>query len=160
MCICCCPNRKSLLIYAIVVTGVTFIFGIITVALFGSNSDVHEYLVIMIDYQEETKGISSIGIDFPNNQISFDPEDFSMDSQDAKSMLAISALTYQFLQNKEYGVIKSLKGIDDSFGVILFIISILLLAHQELSVEYFILFLVSGFILLYMSSSEKSVNYL
>ena len=130
MCICCCPNRKSLLIYAIVVTGVTFIFGIITVALFGSNSDVHEYLVIMIDYQEETKGISSIGINYPRNPISYDPEDFSMDSQDDKSMFAISGLSYQLLQNKEYGVIKSLKGIDDSFGVILFIISILLLGVE------------------------------
>ena len=133
MCICCCPNRKSLLIYAIVVTGVTFIFGIITVALFGSSSDVHEFLVEWIDLIEEFKdnpippyrykGLYSIFN-------SYDPEDFSMDSQDDKSMFAISGLSYQLLQNKEYGVIKSLKGIDDSFGVILFIISILLLGVE------------------------------
>ena len=133
MCICCCPTRQSLLIYAIVVTGLTFIFGIITVALFGSSSDVHEFLVEWIDIIEEFKdnpipSSSYKGLYSIIN--SYYADDFSMSSQDAKSIVAIQLLNYQFLKGKSYGVIKSLKGIDDSFGVILFIISILLLGVE------------------------------
>ena len=130
MCICCCPDRKSLLIYAIVVTGVTFIFGIITVALFGSSSNVHEYLVEIIDLAEELKDYPYDLFDISASTLAFATADFSMSSQDAKSMSFISTIRYSYLKNKQYGVIKSLKGIDDSFGVILFIISILLLGVE------------------------------
>ena len=142
MCICCCPSRKSLIIYAIVVTGLTFIFGIITVALFGSSSDVHEFLVEWIDAIEESKDRSSSSFniyDILSKINSLDPNDYSLSSQDAKSMAVISLLSPQILENKNYGVIKSLKGIENSFGVILFIFSILLLG-----VEIFYLIYVLG----------------
>ena len=130
MCICCCPTRKSLLIYAIIVTGLTFIFGIITVALFGSSTDVHEFLVEMIDAIEESKSGSLSLSDYYDLLSSYNSKDFSLSSQDAASMLAISTLSSQYLEDKNYGVIKSLKGIENSFGVILFIISILLLGVE------------------------------
>ena len=130
MCICCCPDRKSLLIYAIVVTGATFIFGIITVALFGSSSTVHEYLVNIIDLAEEFKD-DPLGLyDFAATFSGLALGDYTMSLQDEKSMEKISNIDYKYLKNKQYGVIKSLKGIDDSFGVILFIFSLLLLGTE------------------------------
>ena len=130
MCICCCPDRKSLLIYAIVVTGVTFIFGIITVALFGSSSNVHEYLVEIIDLAEELKDDPFDLFDISASTLAFATADFTMSLQDEISMEKILKIDYKYLKNKQYGVIKSLKGIDDSFGVILFIFSLLLLGTE------------------------------
>ena len=120
MCICCCPDRKSLLIYAIVVTGATFIFGIITVALFGSSSTVHEYLVEIIDLAEEFKDDSSDIYEFAAAFSGLALGDYTMSLQDEKSMEKILKIDYKYLKNKQYGVIKSLKGIDDSFGVLYF----------------------------------------
>ena len=130
MCICCCPDRKSLLIYAIVVTGATFIFGIITVALFGSSSTVHEYLVEIIDLAEEFKD-DPLGLyKFAAASSALAIGDYTMSLQDEISMEKILKIDYKYLKNKQYGVIKSLKGIDDSFGVILFIFSLLLLGTE------------------------------
>ena len=130
MCICCCPDRKSLLIYAIVVTGATFIFGIITVALFGSSSTVHEYLVNIIDLAEEFKD-DPLGLyKFAAASSALAIGDYTMSLQDEISMEKILKIDYKYLKNKQYGVIKSLKGIDDSFGVILFIFSLLLLGTE------------------------------
>ena len=75
MCICCCPTRKPLLIYAIVITGLTFIFGIITVALFGSSTDVHKFFVDVIDAIEDSKGRSSISNDIYDSLPSLDYND-------------------------------------------------------------------------------------
>ena len=86
-------------------------------SLFGSSSDVHEFLVEWIDLIEEFKdnpipSSSYKGLYSIIN--SYYADDFSMSSQDAKSIAAIQLLNYQFLKGKSYGVIKSLKGIDDS----------------------------------------------
>ena len=65
MCLCCCNTRKSILIFAIIISTLAFIYGIVALAEFGSNIDIYEYLINKIDNIEEG-GTGSSQLNFPN----------------------------------------------------------------------------------------------
>ena len=136
MCICCCPTRKSLLIYTIVVTAITFIYGIVTIAEFGSSTNVYKILKASIDTYDDLKGgaleINAWNL-WTHISNSLDMDDFSDDTlsvTDAKSIQKIMTLTRLDYEKTNYGVLKSLKGIDNGLGVVLFIFSILFLGAE------------------------------
>ena len=136
MCICCCPTRKSLLIYAIVVTAITFIYGIVTIAEFGSSTNVYKILKASIDTYDDLKGgaleINAWNL-WTHISNSLDMDDFSDDTlsvTDAKSIQKIMTLTPLDYEKTNYVVLKSLKGIDNGLGVVLFIFSILFLGAE------------------------------
>jgi hypothetical protein len=133
MCICCCTSRTSLLIYAIVVTAFTFIYGIVTIADFGSSSRVYKVLKASIDAYEDNKNNPYNVLDLWDYISSSDAKDFTsgtISATDWLSIAAIQSLTPQIYEQKNIGVIKSLKGIDNGLGVILFIFSFLLLGAE------------------------------
>lgn len=136
MCICCCPTRKSLLIYAIVVTAITFIYGIVTIAEFGSSTNVYKILKASIDTYDDLKGgaleINAWNL-WAHISNSLDMDDFSDDTlsvTDAISIQKIMTLTPLDYEKTNYVVLKSLKGIDNGLGVVLFIFSILFLGAE------------------------------
>lgn len=136
MCFCCCLSRKSILIYLIVVTSLAFIYGIITIAQFGSSTDVYDYLIDKIDRLEASGSSSSSG--YPrirNRRMQTYPYGTSYsqiykDIVDAESVVKINSLTYDDLESNGYSMIKSLKGIENGLGVILFIFPILFLGTE------------------------------
>ena len=138
MCICCCPTRKSLLIYAIVVSTLTFIYGIITVAEFASSTDIYKYLKAHLDAYEETKDGNPTNLyDLIYKYI--DQKDFSgntLSSTDMISIVRINTLTPQDYEKNNYGVLKSLKGIENGLGVVLFIFSIIFLGAEIVYLIY------------------------
>lgn len=126
MCICCCITRKSLLIYALVVSSIAFIYGIITISQFGSNSDVYKALKEKIDYYDENKESHTYIRRLEGSY--YDSYDY--DQNDYRALLKISSLTAYDFENNPYNVIKSLKGIENGLGVILFVFSIIFLAAE------------------------------
>ena len=59
MCICCCFTRKSLLIYGIVLTSVAFIYGIVAISQFGSNTDEYDLIKKGLDMCDAISGYGS-----------------------------------------------------------------------------------------------------
>ena len=53
MCLCCCTTRKSILIYAVVISSFAFIYGIIAIANFGSSTDIYKALIEKLDYLDK-----------------------------------------------------------------------------------------------------------
>ena len=47
-CFCCCETRKSILIYIIVVSVIAFIYGIVAMSNFGSNTTLYKNLISKI----------------------------------------------------------------------------------------------------------------
>ena len=45
MCFCCCVTRKSILIYAIVISSFAFIYGIVAISKFGSSTEIYKALI-------------------------------------------------------------------------------------------------------------------
>ena len=59
MCFCCCITRKSILIYAIAICSIAFIYGIIAISKFGSSTDIYKTLINKIKYLESHPESSS-----------------------------------------------------------------------------------------------------
>ena len=128
-------TRKSLLIFAIITSAVIFIYGIATLATFGSNTEIYEVLIWMIDNIEESgsnpfypdlsgySGYSGIFSDYDFPEFETDK-----DSADDKSLTKIMNFKKKYLNSKSYGLVKSLDGIEKGLGSLLFIFNILLLA--------------------------------
>ena len=56
MCLCCCVSRKSIIIYAIVISAIAFIYGIVAIAEFGSSTDIYKALIEKLkEIEEEDK---------------------------------------------------------------------------------------------------------
>ena len=128
-------TRKSLLIFAIITSAVIFIYGIATLATFGSDTEIYEVLIWMIDNIEESgsnpfypdlsgySGYSGIFSDYDFPEFETDK-----DSADDKSLTKIMNFKKKYLNSKSYGLVKSLDGIEKGLGSLLFIFNILLLA--------------------------------
>lgn len=122
MCICCCFTRKSLLIYAIIVTSIAFIYGIVAISLFGSNTD-------------EYKEIKAI-LDMCDANSNYNPWDNIWLEHKEPSPLAAKYLKTNTEKRKlvgcdgSYGVLKNLKGIENGLGTVLFIFPILFLIAE------------------------------
>ena len=144
MCFCCCTTRKSILIYAIVISSFAFIYGIVAISKFGSNTEIYQKL---IDKLNELESNSSTTSDFPsyddfyktkNNRRTTQYDDYNnlnhyYNQKVAKAILdsasysRIQSLTQENIKNGDYSLIKSLKGIENGLGVILFIFPLIFL---------------------------------
>ena len=124
MCICCCPSRKSLLIYAIVVTTLTVIYGIVTISQFGSNTDVYKVLKARIEVYNTNKNLLN------SYARSLDDRDIAYSIQDAESIYKINRLQAQDFEKTSYNLIPKLKGIENGAGIVLFVLSILFLVAE------------------------------
>lgn len=131
MCFCCCTTRKSILIYLIVVTSFAFIYGIIAISQFGSSTDIYDYLIDKLDRLESSGSPSS-----SSGNRRLQPYNYPNTYQAAKVILdtasvsKIDSLTYEDINGKSYGMVKSLKGLENGLGVVLFIFPILFLVAE------------------------------
>lgn len=127
MCFCCCLTRKSIIIYLIVITVIAFIYGIIAISEFGSRTEIYKYLVDRIEYLEEHKTSRRLQYPYYYNNYDYDYAKLILDSA---SKNQIDSLTMDTLEEKGYGLIKSLKGIESGLGVLLFVFTIIFLAAE------------------------------
>ena len=166
MCFCCCPTRKSILIYAIVISSIAFIYGIIAMANFGSSTQVYKSLLERIKIADSYSGSSSrssssscssssSSSSSSSNSRYNDDDDYywwlnkkmkrvlsyygytgSYYNQYGEAVLnsvssaSISKLGDSEIRSSSHGVIKSLKGIENGLGVILFIFPLIFLAFE------------------------------
>ena len=127
MCFCCCLNRKSILIYFIVVTAIAFIYGIIALAEFGSSTEIYKYCIDKIEELES----QSRRLEYPYTYTYTKSDyDYAKLILDTASKNQIDSLTKEDLNKHSYGLIKSLKGIENGLGVIIFIFTIIFLAAE------------------------------
>ena len=112
-----------------------FIYGIATLATFGSDTEIYEVLIWKIDDLESSSSSlfsgSSNYYGYPEIFSGYELPDFpetDKDSPDSKSLTKIMNLKKKTLDTKSYGLIKSLDGIEKGLGSLLFIFNILLLA--------------------------------
>ena len=150
MCLCCCTTRKSILIYAIVITSIAFIYGIVAISKFGSNTEIYKALIDKLENLESNTSSSTTSdynynYNYPyslktknNRRInSYDDYNNYYYNQkvvkailDTASYTAIQRLTPGDIQQKDYSLIKSLKGIENGLGVLLFIFPIIFLVIE------------------------------
>ena len=152
MCFCCCPTRKSILIYAIVISTIAFIYGIIAIANFGSSTDIYKILIEKIKVLEKypysdsssssrssssSSSSSNSNYDYDywwyykkkNRRVASTYNYYGLNSYYSEYGEAIlNSVSFSKVENLQYGnvksgtgVIKSLKGIENGLGVILFI---------------------------------------
>ena len=127
MCFCCCISRKSIIIYSIVITIIAFIYGVVAISEFGSKTEIYKYLVDKIEYLEEHK--TSRRLQYPYYPYNYN-YDYAKLILDSASQAKIDSLTMAILEEKGYGLIKSLKGIENGLGVLLFVFTIIFLAAE------------------------------
>ena len=119
MCICCCFTRKSLLIYWIVLTSVAFIYGIVAISKFGSNTDEYDAIKTFLDTCDAISGYGSRRL-----------ENKDLPPLTAKYLETNTEKRKLYLCDGSYGVLKSLKGIENGLGTILFIFPLLFLIAE------------------------------
>ena len=136
MCFCCCTTRKSILIYTFVISSFAFIYGIIAIANFGSSTDIYKALIEKLDYLEKQPSSSSSS-SYRSLQYYNDPYYYGYDANKyAKTLgnsitfMNIKSLKKEDIQNKNYGLIKNLKGIECGLGVILFLFPLIFLVVE------------------------------
>lgn len=127
MCFCCCISRKSIIIYSIVITIIAFIYGVVAISEFGSKTEIYKYLVDKIEYLEEHKTSRRLQYPYYPNYYNYDYAKLILDSA---SQAKIDSLTMNILEENGYGLIKSLKGIENGLGVLLFVFTIIFLAAE------------------------------
>ena len=116
MCICCCLSRRSLLIYAIVVNSIEFIFGILAIANFGSNTDVYDIIRSLLELYDDAKNGRTLS-------------DYStLNENDLKSVYNL--ITEADLDSYPYNLVLMLKGMEKGLGTILFVFSIIFLVAE------------------------------
>ena len=124
MCICCCFTRKSLLIYAIIVTSIAFIYGIVAISLFVSKTDEYKRIKTILDMCDANSNYKPWG----NNYRRLEHKE--------PSPLAAKYLKTNTEKRKlvgcdgSYGVLKNLKAIENGLGTVLFIFPILFLVAE------------------------------
>ena len=118
MCICCCLTRKSLLIYAIIISSIAFIYGIVAISQFGSKTDENKSIKLILDYCSSS-GNSYRRIENINPSLL---SSWNMKSNNEKRKLELC--------DGSYGILKNLKGIENGLGTILFIFPIIFLVAE------------------------------
>lgn len=109
----------------IVISVIAFIYGIVAISEFGSSTDIYKLLIDRIEYLESQKGSRRLQYyGYPYNY------DYAKDILDSESAIKVLSLTKEDLESKGYGLIKSLKGIENGLGVLLFIFPILFLVAE------------------------------
>ena len=127
-CCCCCFTRKSLLIFSITISAITFSYSILVISNFGSKTDNYKLLKEKIDSYEiyisksSRRLQSSYYNSYTYNRVNV------FEDEDAEARYHLSLLNYNSFKNNSYGIIKRLKGIENGLGIILFIFPIIFLA--------------------------------
>ena len=149
MCFCCCPTRKSILIYAIVISTIAFIYGIIAIANFGSSTQLYKSLVDRINIVDGSSSSSSSSSNYLYDYLDYNYNVWSTKKMkralsnyynnyynqygeilNTVSSSSISSLSSNEIRSTSHGVIKRLKGIENGLGVILFIFPLIFLAFE------------------------------
>ena len=155
MCFCCCESRKAILIYLIVITCLAFIYGIISISKFGSNTDIYKMLnarIKELEKQSTSSNNNNYNYNYNNynsnyRRIDYNPYTNSYSNNynyakavlDAESAAKIASLTSADINNNSHGMIKNLKGIEKGLGVVLFVFIIIFLV-----IEIFYMIFASG----------------
>lgn len=130
MCFCCCTTRKSILIYLIIITSVAFIYGIVALSQFGSSSDIYDRLIKRLEELESSPSTRNSGYRRMQIYPGYYPNYIDSLTGDAKSISIIDDLKKEDLEGKGYGMIKSLKGIENGLGVLIFVFTIIFLGAE------------------------------
>ena len=142
MCFCCCVSRKSIIIYAIVISVIAFIYGIVAIAEFGSSTDIYKALIEKLkEIEEEDKYSTSKTSSTTKNNNYYDDyvEDFvdnfnnyynSNSNSKSNSNNNYKGYNSKSDYDNDYNLIKSLKGIENGMGVILFIFPVIFLIME------------------------------
>ena len=163
MCFCCCETRKTILIYAIVISSFAFIYGIAALSQFGSKTDIYKALIAKIKvlesspysvldmdydytnndndyyhynsyYKKKNNSTRRISNNYDYNALNIYSNDYYTNTKYAKEILdyesyiIIMSLSKEDLEENSYGFVKSLKGIENGLGVLIFVFSLLFLA--------------------------------
>ena len=194
MCFCCCVTRKSILIYAIVISSFAFIYGIVAISKFGSSTEIYKALINKLKELEKENQYSSYSTSSTTSttKFNYDYDDYDdyynnnynnynngynnnnnynynnnyngyyktkakrrnsnkndddlyysgvltgnpYNNEVAKAILdsasysQIQSLDSNDIRKGGYGLIKSLKGIENGLGVILFIFPLIFLITE------------------------------
>ena len=122
---CCCSSRRILIIYGIVISGITFIYEIAVISNFGSRTNNYKILREEIKLYEDIKETDSNFL-----ELYYEIYDFYLLTDDMKEFLNKFASDYDNLERYSYGMIKRLKGIENGFVIIFFIFTIIFIAVE------------------------------
>ena len=76
MCFCCCTTRKSILIYAIVISCFAFIYGIVAISNFGSKTAIYKALIQRMKILENQSSDNDSSSKSNTNSLLDDYEDY------------------------------------------------------------------------------------
>ena len=130
MCICCCPSRKSLLVYAIIISALAFIYGIIGITQFASKTEEYKALKERIDLYDSIKDMVQNYRNLDYYEGYYYTTNVALSTLDTESMIKINSLTVDDFENNNYSLIKGLKAIENILGTILLIFPIIFLAAE------------------------------
>jgi hypothetical protein len=152
MCLCCCVTRKSLLIYAVVISSFAFLYGILAISKFGSSTDIYKVLMDKIKELEEQNDYSSKPkyydyktkqkrrneYDYPYTGVygNYYTSKYAQAILNSASYVAIQNLKKENIETTGYGFIKSLKGIENGLGIVLFLFPIIFLIFEIIFLVY------------------------
>ena len=125
MCFCCCMTRKSIIIYLMVINIIAFIYGIVAISEFGSSTEIYKYLINTLDRLENSS--SRRLYPYPYTY-SYNDYNYAKLILDQATMNEIDKLTKDDVSH--FGLIRSLKGIENGLGVVIFVFTILFLAAE------------------------------
>ena len=144
MCYCCCPTRKGIIIYMMVVSIIAFIYGIVAISYFGSSTDIYKYFKNKLDDLDKSSSSSSSGSSNSGSTYSYygsysnnynNPIGYNKETEKwAKAVLDSVSKGYidELNSTSSYStsVIGNLKGIENGLGVVLFIFPIIFLVIE------------------------------
>lgn len=145
MCYCCCPTRKGIIIYMMVVSIFAFIYGIVAISYFGSSTDIYKYFKEKLDALKKSGSSSSSGSSYSGStstgysgSYSYNynyPIGYNKETEKwAKAVLDTISKGYIDDLNSTSGystsVIGNLKSIENGLGVVLFIFPIIFLVVE------------------------------
>ena len=117
MCICCCNTRKSILIYMMIISLIAFIYGVIALTQFASNTQPYKKFITNVE-SIEGGGKGGAGIDTYEGK---------NDDDVPPPEVAVTLYSKDDLKDLDYSFIKSLKGIENGIGIVLFIFPLIFL---------------------------------
>ena len=112
MCICCCNTRKSILIYMMIISLIAFIYGVIALTQFASKTQLYT------DFIDTMNRGGGPGIDTYHGKT---------EDEEPPVGIAVKLYSKDDLKELNYGFTKSLKGIENGIGIVLFIFPLIFL---------------------------------
>ena len=142
MCYCCCISRQGITIYMMVISIIAFIYGIVAMSYFGSSTKIYKAFKEKLDSIKSSGGGSSSSSSrynylrrlypytnpYPYNGYNKEYQELAKDVLDSISLEYINKLNSTSGQSTS--VIGSLKSLENSLGVILFVFPIIFLIFE------------------------------